>query len=85
MHVRQVQHAQQAPPLSCMRHPLVLSAAVCSYPARLPSSATGCCPCACAGQEREPWEGRSALVYWLELAADLTLHALMLGHYLHLW
>lgn len=38
-----------------------------------------------AVQEREPWEGRSALVYWLELAADLALHALMLGHYLHLW
>ncbi|KAL4452104.1 hypothetical protein ABPG75_007766 [Micractinium tetrahymenae] len=37
------------------------------------------------GEEREPWEGRSALVYWLELAADLTLQGLMLAHYLHLW
>ena len=45
------------------------------------------CPCASLMhlQEREPWEGRTALVYWLELAADLTLNSLTLGHYCHLW
>lgn len=52
---------------------------------RLPHGAASPCSRAPPAQEREPWEGRSALVYWLELAADLTLHALMLGHYLHLW
>ncbi|EFN55075.1 hypothetical protein CHLNCDRAFT_134959 [Chlorella variabilis] len=37
------------------------------------------------GEEREPWEGRTELVYWLNLAADLTLLGLSLFHYLHLW
>ncbi|PSC71052.1 E3 ubiquitin ligase RIN2-like [Micractinium conductrix] len=37
------------------------------------------------GEEREAWEGRSVLVYWLELGAELALHSLSLAHYLHLW
>jgi hypothetical protein len=42
--------------------------------------------CACrTPQEREAWEGRSALLYWLDLGADLALHALSLAHFLHLW
>ena len=36
-------------------------------------------------QEREPWEGRSELVYWLDLASDLALQTLTLAHHLHLW
>ena len=39
----------------------------------------------CDAQEREAWEGRSVLVYWLELGAELALHSLSLAHYLHLW
>jgi autocrine motility factor receptor len=38
-----------------------------------------------SAQAREPWEWRSALVYHLEFAADLTLHCLTMCHYLHLW
>ena len=41
--------------------------------------------CCSQAQEREPWEGRSELIYWLDLASDLVLQTLTLAHHLHLW
>lgn len=37
------------------------------------------------GEDQESWCGGTSLVYSLDLASDLSLACLTLGHYLHLW
>ena len=36
-------------------------------------------------QERETWEGRTTVLYWLQLCTRLSLSTLALAHYFHLW
>lgn len=31
------------------------------------------------------WEGRGTFIFYVDLVGDLAGHALLLGHYVHLW